>query len=796
MALSQQEQSDLKELSEWIVKHKESGKSLDNPDFIQVEKAFNQLYDKSLVSTQPQSQQPALPEQGVDAGMQRLEDATKTGANYLGQAYDATKNFFTGDDVTEFEDAPELPAFMTPRGISSAKMSLARNDIGKLEILEASTGENFNSKADQFGNIYLDITPQQAEKYGIEPRRYYINKAGASGQDFEDIATTGAIEGAIMAPLMRYGGKAAGLLGSLVGAGGGAGAGSIVQDNLAAGAGSKQGYDIQNALLSGAFGVGGDLAGRLLAPVFRRLFKSNDITPDGRISEKAQDTLDRMGVDTDAVTPEWAKQFIEAQKVLDTQEGAAFADAQSLPVPVKLTRGDVSRNLQDQRVEQNARRGNLGTDASEIMNRARTEQNEQILANQQAITNQMGTGRELAPNQGVANVGNILEEQATALKAKGSVAYKVASEAGANLKSAGVKNFLNTAKQTLKDEFPSSTRRNEVNAEIDELLNDLPQMDFITNKAGQTTDNFIEANRLEAFRQDILALQRGLPEGSPQKPVFGSLINQLDDFTEGAFDAGLVTGDMTALKKFKEARGIWRELRTKYEGKDAGKIYDIIQAVRNGDANANIATIIFDAQAIGMKKGALQAVKKMKEILGADSPAFKNLKEDAALRLFNSNTKGNQLGQNMETMFSGDKFATSVNAAMKDAPELMKEIFTKEELALINQFKRVALRTTNLRKEIVSPNSGDAPLQFMREFLSKSLGPAGRIAGGATTKAVSAANRANDIGDLIKGINNPLAVTPDSSRLPPISAVTAASSQRPENTETIRKNQLMRGLLQ
>jgi len=796
MALSQQEQSDLKELSEWIVKHKKNGKSLDNPDFIQVEKAFNQLYDKSLVSTQPQPQQPALPEQGVEAGMQRLQDATKTGANYLGQAYDATKNFFTGDDVTEFKDAPELPAFMTPKGVSSARMALARGDLGKLEILEESTGENFNSKADQFGNIYVDITPQQSEKYGIEPRRYYLNKAGASGQDFEDLTTTGAIEGAVMAPLMKFGGKIAGPVGSMLMAGVGGAGGSVVQDNLAAGAGSKRGIDIQNALLSGAFGIGGDLAGRLLAPVFRRLFKSNDITPEGRISEKAQDTLDRMGVDTDQVTPEWAKQFIEAQKVLDTPEAAAYANAESLPVPVKLTRGDVSRNIEDMRVEQNARRGNLGPDAGEIMNRVRTEQNEQILANQQAITNQMGTGKELAPNQGVANVGKILEEQATRLKAKGSAAYKIASEAGANLKSAGVKNFLNTAKQTLKKEFPSSSRRNEVNAEINELLNDLPQMDFITNKAGQTTDNFIEANRLEAFRQDLLAIQRGLPEGSPQKPVFGSLINQLDDFTEGAFDAGLVTGDTAALEKFKQARGIWRKLRTKYEGKEAGKIYDIIQAVRNGDANANVANIIFDAQAIGMKKGALQAVKKMKEILGADSEAFKNLKEDAVLRLFNSNTKGNQLGQNMETMFSGNKFATSVNAAMKDAPELMKEIFTKEELALINQFKSVTQRATNLRNEIVSPNSGDAPLQFMREFLSRAGGPFGRIAQGLTSKTIGGLTRASDINKLNRGIDVPLAVTPEPSVLPPISAVTAASSQRPENTEAIRKNQLMRGLSQ
>ena len=745
---------------------------------------------------QPQPQQLALPEQGVEAGMQRLQDATKTGANYLGQAYDATKNFFTGDDVTEFKDAPELPAFMTPKGVSSARMALARGDLGKLEILEESTGENFNSKADQFGNIYVDITPQQSEKYGIEPRRYYLNKAGASGQDFEDLTTTGAIEGAVMAPLMKFGGKIAGPVGSMLMAGVGGAGGSVVQDNLAAGAGSKRGIDVQNMLLSGAFGIGGDLAGRLLAPVFRRLFKSNDITPEGRISEKAQDTLDRMGVDTDQVTPEWAKQFIEAQKVLDTPEAAAYANAESLPVPVKLTRGDVSRNIEDMRVEQNARRGNLGPDAGEIMNRVRTEQNEQILANQQAITNQMGTGKELAPNQGVANVGKILEEQATRLKAKGSAAYKIASEAGANLKSAGVKNFLNTAKQTLKKEFPSSSRRNEVNAEINELLNDLPQMDFITNKAGQTTDNFIEANRLEAFRQDLLAIQRGLPEGSPQKPVFGSLINQLDDFTEGAFDAGLVTGDTAALEKFKQARGIWRKLRTKYEGKEAGKIYDIIQAVRNGDANANVANIIFDAQAIGMKKGALQAVKKMKEILGADSEAFKNLKEDAVLRLFNSNTKGNQLGQNMETMFSGNKFATSVNAAMKDAPELMKEIFTKEELALINQFKSVTQRATNLRNEIVSPNSGDAPLQFMREFLSRAGGPFGRIAQGLTSKTIGGLTRASDINKLNRGIDVPLAVTPEPSVLPPISAVTAASSQRPENTEAIRKNQLMRGLSQ
>ena len=62
----------------------------------ELQSVVNSAVQQYTAQMQPQPQQPALPEQGVEAGMQRLQDATKTGANYLGQAYDATKNFFTG----------------------------------------------------------------------------------------------------------------------------------------------------------------------------------------------------------------------------------------------------------------------------------------------------------------------------------------------------------------------------------------------------------------------------------------------------------------------------------------------------------------------------------------------------------------------------------------------------------------------------------------------------------------------------------------------------------------------------
>jgi hypothetical protein len=51
----------------------------------------------------------------------------------------------------------------------------------------------------------------------------------------------------------------------------------------------------------------------------------------------------------------------------------------------------------------------------------------------------------------------------------------------------------------------------------------------------------------------------------------------------------------------------------------------------------------------------------------------------------------NQAGR---TEFSGAKFKTAWDSMMKKSPEVVRMMFSKEEIDLINQFKDVAYRVT------------------------------------------------------------------------------------------------------
>ena len=747
---------------------------------------------------QQQPLQPPLPEQSVEAGMQRLQEAGSNVGGFIQRGVGAVKDFVTGENRTEFPDVPELPNILTPKGMSAERMSLARGDLGKFQILEDSLGQRLNQGTDQFGNVFVDITPEQAKQFNIEPQRYYLNKAGISGQDFADLGTTAGIEALSIGALGKVAKPIGGALGRLLAVGGGAAGGSAAQDLLAKQAGSDQGVDYLNAIVSGAFGIGGELAGRILTPVFRRLFTSNDITPDGNLSPKAKQVLDSLGVDSDNVTEQWTRQFSTVNKKLNTEQAAAVADAKTLPEPIDLTAGQATRDLQVQNLERNAERGNLGPDAQNIITTKTGEQNLQLLKNRELLQDELGTGETLLSGQGARLAGEQLTRQADQLKEAGNTAYDVAKNAGADLDAGGVKQFLDVLKANLKDEFPDPKRRTNVLSSIDSLLEDAPA-DFAVSNRGTVSPTNLSAKRLEAFRQDLSAFarqERGTAEGA----VYNSAIKQLDDFIEGAFDAGLVTGDINALNKFKEARGIWRNLRQNYEGKDAGLVNKIIDRVRAGEADANIANVIFNANDVGMKTGALPAMRKLKELLGEDSRAFKGIKEEVVMRLFRKNDGTNNMDAEMNPIFSGDVFATSFKKAMKDSRELLQEVFTPQELSRLQQFSRVAQRVTNKREQVISPQSGDAPVQFIRKLL-EGVGPVGRLIFGGGEKTRQALLRGTQLQDLKTQVADPTAgfrqpndfdmanrfTNRPKILLPNVSAVVGASSANPTTTEEIRK---------
>lgn len=212
-------------------------------------------------------------------------------------------------------------------------------------------------------------------------------------------------------------------------------------------------------------------------------------------------------------------------------------------------------------------------------------------------------------------------------------------------------------------------------------------------------------NRVEEFRQALSKAERAAgrdPSGVALRQVRG----KLDDFLDEAVERGMVSGDMEALGKFKEARGLWKTLRTKYDGDGIASMlieFDPATAsyVPKGTAE-DAARTLFSASGVGYKKGAQKGAEALRDVLGPDSQEWHALKQEAFMRLLRSNDKGGVRDKAGELVFSGDKFSTAWRDAMRDSPELMRTLFSPEELGLIRQFERVALLATNRKSGAVN----------------------------------------------------------------------------------------------
>lgn len=667
----------------------------------------------------------------------QFQEKTPNALDVVGKAVSsmakAAKDLVTGDDRRQF-DYSELPDIWTGKGTSSARMSLGRDDTRKIDILRTDLGMNLDARADEFGNIYTNVTPEDAarinaltENEQIKPGSYYLNRPGISGQDFSDVVTTGIIEAATMGPFSKLGKVVPG--GRIAGMGTGAATGSAIQDVAATGAGSTRGIDPTAALVAGLFGGGGEAAGQALAPVFRAMFSRGEIRPDGTMSDTARAFLEQNNIDLESITADWAGQFNQATRRAVAPENAAeFADARTLPVPVPLTRGDVTRSIPDQRFESGAQKGNFGESAQSVMEQARKDQNTALQGNADFLAKGFGAADDIAEGEGMRAVQARLRQDADQLKSLGKRAYDAAKDSGVMVDGKGISGFAQTAGRSIRANFTPATRGPAL-----KYLEDLDKF----SRAGSNVKAKI--NALEAWRQDISAEIRETTNDRVKAALIATR-EQFDSFLDGAVDAGLVTGDAESLGMFKEARTIWNRLRTKYEGKDAGLINDIIKKTPDGEfilEPEGALRKVFTANGVGFKNGAVRAVNQIKDLVGEDSPEWMGLKQEAVMRLLRSNTKGNNRGGDAELIFSGDKFSTAFRDAMANSPDLMKSLFTPQEIGLLKQFERVALRATNRRAEAMNPSGTSADLvQTLQQLFANTpggrviLGAFGRVLGG------------------------------------------------------------------
>lgn len=575
------------------------------------------------------------------------------------------------------EDLPELggatDTMTSGQTFRMALANVAERDPEKLgEILKAQVPGSTVRK-DKDGAIVAKVGGKE----------YYLNRPGPSTQDVMDLVSLIPL-GYLIARGAGAGGAVAGTAGRIIGAGVTAGAGSLGEDVGSHALGSSREVSPVKAATTAALAMlfeGG-------AAVFNAMKRADRIDgyfdADNALTPVGKKAVTKMGLDPEKLTPEVNAQLRPIlRSAADPQEALRLAEAKGINVP--LTKGQVSQEVTQQARESAMTRGAMGQEPSDIMTGFQ-EQQQQALKDA-ARTTQTGVGGVgiNAPGEGMAAAQARMAAEKAALKGQVTGAYEAAREKSASLSSEGLENVGNQVRDVFKGRWNPLTAP-KANGMVDQLR---PPLGNVTS---------VKINALENWRQQVAELARSSDpvEAGAAKAILG----KFDDAMLKSVDDAMIRGDQGAVEAFKTARSLRYQLFNRYE---ANKIVsDIIKPDGEGLAVTPSEAVnkLFGAGSIN-KFGTAKALGKIRDVLGQDSLEWKGLKEEAFLKLLKSQGP-DVLTEGGRTQFSGAKFATDLDKALRDSPEVMRILFTPKDIARMQQLKRVALSATESRPGAVN----------------------------------------------------------------------------------------------
>ena len=683
----------------------------------------------------------ALTDEELQAQLDAIDAENKRRGGLLGGPLKGLRSAIVGpEDTGPQREVPNLISQSGGDPIAFADMlaSARGNTLASVDIIEkqfpSAKYRYFPSGAEKPQNLQVNFGGSEAQPEG---EWFYLNKPGMSLMDWREavqefsVLAAGGFGGA------KAGRAVMGWLGQLVGGGLGAGAGAVATEGLSIAAGSEQPIDLQRALLITGLGLAGEGAIMAFGRVWPMIANNPGMVQGGRITPQGERVLLNEGIDPSQITQEFVREWDAlSRRAVDPGEAAVAAEAQSLPIPTSSTRGDLSRNILQQGREEAMRQGSLGEAAQGVMEQFRRQQARELYGNADAIQAGLGggTAQVARPGQGVAQVqARLAGERDRAQRAVRDL-YTHAREANGGVNADLVGDLVDRAGSNLSVNFvpgtvPSATK----------VMDDLA--DLLTAGGGRgraappkviqegeasTIYNKMEDWRARAVGERQAARSRG---DRRDAEAIRQTIALYDDFTDGLIDGALVRGQDDIVVRWKNAIAGRREFGRRFE---SNKI--VAKMIEMSDESGawqlkmtpqEALDMLFTSGAVGAKKGAQNALQKLRQVLGPDSPEWLALKEEGFLRLMHGQGRrpGEMLGPELEPLFSGAIFNSNLRRSMDQGFDLMHLLFSNRELALINQFNRVGLRNTTQVAGVRGPNTAHNMARMVQEM----FGPTSRV---------------------------------------------------------------------
>jgi len=415
-----------------------------------------------------------------------------------------------------------------------------------------------------------------------------------------------------------------------------------------------------------------------------------DATTARKFERDATEILDlgalQVGVSPGALRRGVGRGRTAAQLEQEEAQAARVLQERNLPQKVPLTQADVTQDINLQSQLDEASQGLLGERAKALADQVKVEQSQGLRGNVEEFQKAV-SGRETALAAQEAGLGVDRASQAIKIAAgdaKRAIrdAYDQAKSLDASIDGDLVKSFGQSARKSLIDEGFDITD----SPKLAKSLNEIEDLKLIDGKVTEAT-----VNNLELWRKRVNKRIQSVRASDPaEAESLRRLKSDYDQFSSDVLDEGLIRGNDEAIRAWRKARDLRTDFGRRFN--DDATIKKIVNESLTQEESVNL---IFGGSQMGFKTQAGGIVQKMKAVLGEQSEAFKSLKEEAILRLVKN--------QSDVADFSGAKFNTAFEKAMKNNQTLMRELFTPEELIDLRNFARFSRDVTVKKAGATNP---------------------------------------------------------------------------------------------
>lgn len=202
------------------------------------------------------------------------------------------------------------------------------------------------------------------------------------------------------------------------------------------------------------------------------------------------------------------------------------------------------------------------------------------------------------------------------------------------------------------DAYPTVQRR--LN-EVESFISSLPE------------NASVRLNSIAQFRQ---RLNRNRPPRNDvaQNTALDIMKGEIDAFVDNAFNADMISGDPSAVARWRGANQAYRDYKERFSANKAIK-----QLAEQEATPEQIKNFIIGTSSLGAKKDAGEVVRRLKSIVGEDSPEFSALRQDVIFDI-------------VEPLLAEEPSVTQFirrhDRFMRQHPTLAAEIFPDSQQAL------------------------------------------------------------------------------------------------------------------